>query len=115
LPGIKHSSPTKIVKAIDVLAKCTSKIMYKIALMQAEIRDVWAAKEALSKRRRAKKTAATRRIAFCTGCTGFTGSKYRVKRLRCRLRRKRRRVVVGSRGSRHAHGVVALSHVDHVM
>jgi hypothetical protein len=51
----QDSSPTEILKAVDVLAKGTSKIMHKMALMQAEIRDLRAANEALSKRRRAKK------------------------------------------------------------
>lgn len=51
----QNSSPTEILRAVDVLAKGTSKIMHKMALMQAEIRDLRAANEALSKRRRAKK------------------------------------------------------------
>lgn len=51
----QNSSPTEILRAVDVLAKGTSKIMHKMALMQAEMRDLRAANEALSKRRRAKK------------------------------------------------------------
>ena len=50
----QNSSPTEILRAVDVLAKGTL-IMHKMALMQAEIRDLRAANEALSKRRRAKK------------------------------------------------------------
>jgi len=50
----QNSSSTEILRAVDVLAKGTL-IMHKMALMQAEIRDLRAANEALSKRRRAKK------------------------------------------------------------
>jgi hypothetical protein len=51
----QNSSPTSLLAAVDQFAKGTSKIMHKMALMQAEIRDLRAANEALSKRRRAKK------------------------------------------------------------
>jgi hypothetical protein len=37
------------------------------------------------------------------------------ERLRCRSRRKRRRVVVGSRGSRHVRGVVATAASQAIM
>lgn len=51
----QNSSPTEILRAVDVLAKGTSQIMHKMALMQAELWDLRAANEVLSKRRRAKK------------------------------------------------------------
>ena len=51
----QNSSPTSLLAAVDQFAKGTSKIMHKMALMQAEIRDLRAANEALSKRRKAKK------------------------------------------------------------
>jgi len=44
------------LNAVDILAKGTMRIMHKMDLMEAEIHDLQAAKEALSKRRRAKKT-----------------------------------------------------------
>ena len=45
-----------ILNTADVLTKGTRKIMHKMDLMEAEIHDLRAANEALSKRRRAKKT-----------------------------------------------------------
>jgi hypothetical protein len=51
----QNSSPTSLLAAVDQFAKGTSKIMHKMALMQAEVRDLRAANEALSKRRRVKK------------------------------------------------------------
>ena len=52
----QDSSPSSILNAVDILAKGTTKIMHKMDLMEAEIRELRAANEALSKRRRAKKT-----------------------------------------------------------
>ena len=52
----QDSSPTSILNAVDILAKGTTRIMHKMDLMKAEIHDLRAANEALSKRRRAKKT-----------------------------------------------------------
>jgi hypothetical protein len=53
---LQNSSPTHIISAVDQFAKGSLSIMYKMALMQSEIRDLRAANEALSKRRRANKT-----------------------------------------------------------
>ena len=52
----QNSSPTHIISAIDQFTKGSLSIMHKMALMQAEIKDLRAANETLSKRRRAKKT-----------------------------------------------------------
>jgi hypothetical protein len=53
----QNSSPTALLAAVDQFAKGTSKIMHKMALMQAP---------------EGKKTAATaRRIAYCAGWTEF--------------------------------------------
>jgi hypothetical protein len=52
----QNSSPTPILSAVDRFAKGSMALMHKMALMQAEIRDLRSANEALSKRRRAKKT-----------------------------------------------------------
>ena len=50
------SSPTQILTAIDQLAKGTQALAHSVTLMAAEIRILQKANEALSKRRRAKKT-----------------------------------------------------------
>jgi hypothetical protein len=50
------SSPTAILDAVDQFAKGTSKVMYQLALLQAENRDLRKANETLSKRRNRKKT-----------------------------------------------------------
>lgn len=52
----QNSSPTSIYDAVDQFAKGTSKIMHKLALLQAENQILRRANEELSKRRRAKKT-----------------------------------------------------------
>jgi hypothetical protein len=52
----QNSSPTAIMSAVDQFAKGSMAMMHKMALMQSEIQDLRAANEALSKRRRAKKT-----------------------------------------------------------
>jgi hypothetical protein len=55
---IRHqgSSPTSILTAVDQLAKGTQALAHSVALMTAEIGTLQKANEALSKRRRAKKT-----------------------------------------------------------
>jgi hypothetical protein len=50
------SSPTPILTAVDQLAKGTQVLAHSVTLMTAEIRTLQKANEALSKRRRAKKT-----------------------------------------------------------
>lgn len=51
----QNSSPTEILRAVDIFAKGTSKIMHQLALLKSENQSLRAANEALSKRRRAKK------------------------------------------------------------
>lgn len=53
----KHqdSSPTHIYTVIDAQARGMSKMAHELVLLQAELKDVRAANEVLSKRRRAKK------------------------------------------------------------
>jgi hypothetical protein len=51
----QNSSPTEILRAVDIFAKGTSKVMHQLALLRAENQSLRAANEALSKRRRAKK------------------------------------------------------------
>jgi hypothetical protein len=51
----QNSSPTEILRAVDMFAKGTSRVMHQLALLKAEIQSLRAANEALSKRRRAKK------------------------------------------------------------
>ncbi|KFZ11870.1 hypothetical protein V502_07352 [Pseudogymnoascus sp. VKM F-4520 (FW-2644)] len=54
----KHqsSSPTHMYNIIDAQARGMSKMAHELVLLQAELKDVRAANEVLSKRRRAKKT-----------------------------------------------------------
>jgi hypothetical protein len=52
----QNSSPTPILSAVDQFAKGSMAMMHKMAMMQAEIRDLRSANEALSKHRRASKT-----------------------------------------------------------
>ncbi|EGU83431.1 hypothetical protein FOXB_06053 [Fusarium oxysporum f. sp. conglutinans Fo5176] len=52
----KSSSPESILGALKSLAKGTTAIMHKNALLQAEIQDLRQANEILSRRRRAKRT-----------------------------------------------------------
>ena len=52
----QNSSPTSIYEAIDQFAKGASKIMHQLVLLKAENQSLRQANEALSKRRRAKKT-----------------------------------------------------------
>jgi hypothetical protein len=50
------SSPTPLFETVATLAKGTERMAYEITLLSAEVRSLRAANEALSKRRRAKKT-----------------------------------------------------------
>ena len=50
------SSPTPIFETVAALAKGTERIAHEMTLLAAEVRILRAANEALSKRRRAKKT-----------------------------------------------------------
>jgi len=52
----QNSSPTSILAAVDQLAKGTTAIMHRVALLESEVSSLRKANEALSKRRRAKKT-----------------------------------------------------------
>jgi hypothetical protein len=49
------SSPTMILDAVDSLSKSTSKVMYQMALLQEEVKQLRRANETLSKRRRRTK------------------------------------------------------------
>src|SRR6187402_939167 len=49
------SSPTMILDAVDSLSKSTSKVMYQIALLHEEVKQLRRANETLSKRRRRTK------------------------------------------------------------
>jgi hypothetical protein len=50
------SSPTPIFETVAALAKGTERLAYEMTLLSAEVRTLRAANEALSKRRRAKKS-----------------------------------------------------------
>ena len=52
----QNSSPTSMLAAVDQLAKSTTAVMHQVALLRAENASLRKANEALSKRRRAKKT-----------------------------------------------------------
>lgn len=52
----QNSSPTSIFTGIDHIAKGTQQVMYRLALLEGENASLRKANEALSKRRRAKKT-----------------------------------------------------------
>ncbi len=52
----QNSSPTSMLNAVDQFAKGTKAIMHQVALLRAEVSTLRKANEALSKRRRAKKT-----------------------------------------------------------
>ena len=51
-----NSSPTSMIAALDQFAKGATAIMHRVALLEAEASALRKANEALSKRRRAKKT-----------------------------------------------------------
>jgi hypothetical protein len=52
----QNSSPTSLLAAVDQIAKGTKAVMHRVALLEAENSSLRKANEALSKRRRAKKT-----------------------------------------------------------
>jgi hypothetical protein len=52
----QNSSPSSMLAAVDQLTKGTMSIMHQVALLQSEVSSLRKANEALSKRRRAKKT-----------------------------------------------------------
>jgi hypothetical protein len=52
----QNSSPTSMLAAVDQLAKSTTAVMHHVALLRAENASLRKANEALSKRRRAKRT-----------------------------------------------------------
>jgi hypothetical protein len=52
----QNSSPTSMLAAVDQLTKSTMAVMHQVALLQAENASLRKANEALSKRRRAKRT-----------------------------------------------------------
>lgn len=52
----QNSSPTSIIDAIDQFTKGTTAIMHQVALLRTEVSSLRKANEALSKRRRAKRT-----------------------------------------------------------
>ncbi|KAL2018622.1 hypothetical protein VTK56DRAFT_592 [Thermocarpiscus australiensis] len=52
----QNSSPTSMLAAVDQLTKGTMAVMHQVALLQAEVSTLRKANEALSKRRKAKKT-----------------------------------------------------------
>jgi hypothetical protein len=51
----QNSSPTSIFGALDQITKGAMKVMHKMVLMEARVKELEVANEALSKRRRAKK------------------------------------------------------------
>ena len=52
----QNSSPTSMLAAVDQLTKSTMAVMHQVALLQAENTSLRKANEAISKRRRAKRT-----------------------------------------------------------
>jgi hypothetical protein len=52
----QNSSPTSMLAAVDQLTKGTMAVMHQVALLQGEVSSLRKANEALSRRRRAKKT-----------------------------------------------------------
>tara|TARA_Y100000815_G_C13314319_1_gene489808 strand:+ start:263 stop:1768 length:1506 start_codon:yes stop_codon:yes gene_type:complete len=52
----QNSSPTSMLAAVDHFAKGATAMMHQVALLRAEVSSLRTANEALSKRRRAKKT-----------------------------------------------------------
>ena len=52
----QDSSPASMLTAVDQLAKGTTAVMHQVALLQSEVSSLRKANEALSKRRRAKRT-----------------------------------------------------------
>ena len=52
----QNSSPTSMLAAVDQLAKSTTAVMHQMALLTAEVSSLRKANEALSKRKKAKRT-----------------------------------------------------------
>ncbi|EAQ86209.1 hypothetical protein CHGG_07462 [Chaetomium globosum CBS 148.51] len=52
----QNSSPASMLAAVDQLTRGTTAVMHQVALLQSEVSSLRKANEALSKRRRAKKT-----------------------------------------------------------
>jgi hypothetical protein len=52
----QNSSPTSMLAAVDQLAKGTLAVMHRVAILESEVSSLRKANEALSKRRRAKRT-----------------------------------------------------------
>ena len=52
----QNSSPTSMLAAVDQLAKGTTAVMHQLTLLRSEVSSLRKANEALSKRRRAKRT-----------------------------------------------------------
>src|SRR5690606_20191066 len=52
----QNSSPTSLLAAVDQLTKSTTAVMHEVALLRIEVSSLRKANEALSKRRRAKRT-----------------------------------------------------------
>jgi len=52
----QNSSPTSMLAAVDQLTKGTMAVMHEVALLRSEVSSLRKANEALSKRRRAKRT-----------------------------------------------------------
>jgi hypothetical protein len=60
----QESSPTPLFETVAALAKVTERMAHEMTLLSAEVRTLRAANEALSKRRRAKKTRIRQRGAL---------------------------------------------------
>ena len=71
----QNSSPTSMLAAVDQLTKGTTAVMHQVALLRAENASLRKANEALSKRRRAKRTRVQLGGSLSIrGCTGGTRS-----------------------------------------
>jgi len=56
IANYQNSSPTSMLTTIDQLAKGIMAVMHEVALLWSEVSSLRKANEALSKRRRAKRT-----------------------------------------------------------
>ena len=52
----QNSSPTAIIGGLEQITKGTMQVMYEVVLLKARVKELESANEALSKRRRAKKS-----------------------------------------------------------
>jgi hypothetical protein len=52
----QNSSPTSMLAAVNQLAKSTTAVMHRVAILESEVSSLCKANEALSKRQRAKRT-----------------------------------------------------------